>query len=731
MRLTPPPAQAGLVPRPRLTQALTAATDARLIIANAPVGYGKSTLLSQWYQQEDHDRVMAWLELERADSDPAILVSDIVHSIRMHAPGFGATVEPLLDARAGGMPETTAGRLVEELAAVPGGLTLVLDDYHLLRGQRVHQLMTELVTHLPAGTQLVLGTRADPALPLGRLRALGAMTELRAGDLRFDVETTAALMASAGVRIRSEDVATLVERTEGWPGGLYLALLSLRDEPDPTAFVESFAGSHRHIADYLSEQVLRRQSGAMRTFLLRTSVLDRMCGPLCDALLDAGKSHSVLEKLERSNVFVVPLDDSRDWYRYHQLFHQMLRAELARTEPGAVPGLRRRASQWLEDDGQLEPAVQQLLAAHDFECAVEVIGRHWWDLFNSHRIDTVRGWLETMGTEVVAAYPAAALTAGWVSALQGQPEAMERWLRVAEGGSSDGQLPGLSHSLVSGAAAVRGLFGYSGLKARRTDLERAWDLEPVGSAWRPFLLWGLGHVALLSGDAGQAVAHFGRALRLTDPQQTVLTMITLAEMSLAQTKLGRVAAAEIMVRRAEAIAAASGLTSDSRSSGVALARGAVLVAQGRLTAGGHEMERALTLRASPGQLSPWPTLEVLLELAGVRTLLGDRLGARSLLVEAQALLADLPDAGDLPRRLEENERLLDNSGRPLAYGQRLTSGEMAVLRLLPTPKSHSQIGADLFVSVNTVKSHNRAIYRKLGVSSRESAVQRATELDLL
>jgi LuxR family maltose regulon positive regulatory protein len=208
-------------------------------------------------------------------------------------------------------------------------------------------------------------------------------------------------------------------------------------------------------------------------------------------------------------------------------------------------------------------------------------------------------------------------------------------------------------------------------------------------------------------------------------------MMTLAEMSLAQTRLGEVTAAEVMVHRAEVIATASGLTGDSRSSGVALARGAVLVAQGRLTAGSLEMGRALSLRASTGQLSPWPTLEALLELAGVRTLLGDRVGARSLLVEAQALLADLPDAGDLPRRLEENERLLDHSSRPLAYGQRLTSGEMAVLRLLPTSKSHSQIGADLFVSVNTVKTHNRAIYRKLGVSSRERAVQRATELDLL
>jgi LuxR family transcriptional regulator, maltose regulon positive regulatory protein len=609
---------------------------------------------------------------------------------------------------------------------------LVLDDYHYLRGRNVHGLMGRLLAGLPHAGQLAIATRADPPLPLGRLRAAGAMFELRADALRFSEDEAHRLLTFSRIALDPADLTTLVESTEGWPAGIYLAALSLRSEQDPSGFVRRFAGTHRHVTDYLSEEVLRRQPGATRRFLTRTSILGRMCAGLCDAVMDGGESQAMLERLEHSNLFVVPLDDDRRWYRYHQLFAQMLRAELARKQPELAPALHRRASVWFEAEGWHEEAVAHALAGRDASRSAELVARYWLDMFNICRLGTVRGWLDEMGDEAIAAQPAAALTAAWVAGLIGEPEAMERWLATAELGTHDGPLPDGTVSLESGAAIVRGVFGYSGLEARRANLARALDLEPSASPWRPFLLWGLGHVALLSGDHERARALFRDVLRLADERrQAVLTVIALAELSLAETNLGNTDAATIHARRAEMIVNEGGLIADPRSSSVWLALGSVLVANGELRAGHEAMERALRLRRGGPGLSPWPTLEVLLALAPVRFTLGDADGAAGLLSEVRVILADLPDAGNLGRRLEEIRRQLEVSGRELAFGEALTDRELAILKLLPSQLSQRAIAAELFVSLNTVKSHSRAIYRKLGASSREEAIERARELALI
>lgn len=298
----PPPSGSGWVARPRLVQALKNASDKPLVLIDAPVGYGKSTVLAQWREAEQGRRSFAWLSLTKQDSDPTRLRAHLAASLRQVAADFGATVEPALEIPGAAPVEGVLARVLDELAALPP-FVLVLDDYHHLRGRNVHDLMERLSEGLPQTGQLAIATRADPPLPLGRLRAAGAMFELRADALRFTEEETQKLLAFSHIAMDAADVSTLVERTEGWPAGIYLATLSLRTEHDPSEFVRRFAGTHRHVADYLSEEVLRRQPAATRRFLIRTSILERMCAELCNAVKDDGESQAMLERLERSNLF--------------------------------------------------------------------------------------------------------------------------------------------------------------------------------------------------------------------------------------------------------------------------------------------------------------------------------------------------------------------------------------------------------------------------------------------
>jgi LuxR family transcriptional regulator, maltose regulon positive regulatory protein len=730
-KLVPPRVGGGWISRPRLIGVLTGSADARLLLVDAPVGYGKSSLLAGWRAAEDGSRSFAWVSLDEADSDPMRMLTHILAAIRTEFEDFGTEILPQLRATGAASTDVVLGNLLDELSDVPAPLVIVLDDYHRLPGGRSRDLVGGLVMGIPATTQVALSTRADPQLPLGRLRAMGSMSEIRAADLRFDGTEATRLLEASGVSLSAAEVTSLVERTEGWPAGLYLAALSLRSEPDPSAFVAHFAGTHRHVADYLSEEVFQREPDATRAFLVRSSVLDRMCGTLCDAVLETTGSQEILEELEHSNLFVVPLDDERIWYRYHHLFGELLRAELARTDPGLATRIHTAASDWFEARGLHEDAIRHAISAGDYTVAGDLITQHWPSLMSAGRLETVRQWLRGLGDDVIEMHPAVALTAGWMAALGGEPEAMERWLIAVEkhtGGADPVDWPS---SLEAGVMTVRGLFGFRGLNARHRDLVRARELEPLGSRWDPLLVWALGHVALLSGDLPDAKRRFEEALSLTPPRDAMSLIIVLSWLSIVQTELGQPDTGVKLARRAEAVARESGLTADPRAAGIPLAIGLAAAANSDMAAAQDAMERALDMRRGGRRLGPWVTLEVLLALAPIRFTRGDTPGAEGLLDEARALLAELEDAGDLPRRLEETDRLLRRSGRDAGFGQTLTDREMAVLRLMPSDMSLREIGGQLYLSLNTVKTHSRAIHRKLGVSSRSGAVDRARDLRLL
>jgi LuxR family maltose regulon positive regulatory protein len=426
-----PRARRGLVDRPRLRERLSRVTESRLTLISAPAGFGKTTLLSAWLAAAGTDRV-AWLSLEESDRPPASFWTYVITALRTVVPGIGAALLPL-PSSAQAPIETVVAALVNELAAVPDDVVLVLDDYHLVDGGELSASMTFLLEHLPERVHLVISTRADPALPLARLRARGELVEIRAADLRFTVDETAAYLTDAsGLELPVADVATLAGRTEGWIAALQLAVLSMRGRADVGGFIAGFAGDDRYIVDYLVEEVLRGQPERVRGFLTRTSVLDRLSGPLCDEVTGEPGGKAMLEALERANLFVVPLDDSRHWYRYHHLFGDVLHTHLLDDRPGEVPDLHRRASDWYDRHDEPVPAVLHALAAGDVERAAALVELAIPGLSRDRQEATIRRWVDDLPADVVRNRPVLAIRLVGGLMASGEFATVEDRLRDAE-----------------------------------------------------------------------------------------------------------------------------------------------------------------------------------------------------------------------------------------------------------------------------------------------------------
>ncbi len=436
-KLLAPRVRRGWIERGGLVDYL-AGVPARLLLVKAPAGFGKTTLVSQWDSRTDGKRTFAWISLDAEDNDPARLWWHVTSALQRACPAFDA--QGVLAVFRGRVPDfagTVLPLLLHELAKLPEPVVLVLDDYHVIKDRDCHDQVAFAVQHLPPTVQLVLITRAEPALPLARLRATGDMAEIRAEELRFASPEVAELVATvAGVELSRDDLADLVDRTEGWPAGVYLAALSLCGHPSPGAFIRQFTGDSRFIADFLAEEVLRRQPAEVRQFLARTSILSRFSAPLCEAVDGPAGARAMIEHLERENLFVVPLDDTREWFRYHHLFAQVLRSELTRSEPGIVPELHRRASAWFLRSGLADEAIIHAHAARDVAGVIKLIAWHWYAYVASGRVATVRRWLSLLGDEMISADPVAAHCAVWTAALSGDRESVRRWLPDRQDGGA-------------------------------------------------------------------------------------------------------------------------------------------------------------------------------------------------------------------------------------------------------------------------------------------------------
>ena len=421
------------VARPRLSERLSRGAESALTLVSAPAGFGKTTLLAEWLAVAAADgRSVAWLSLDQRDNDPALFWTYLVAALNTGAPGGGAGALSLPQPP---QPPNEAGlvALLNDLDAISNDVVLVLDDYHVIDARDVQDAMAFLLEHLPPQIHLVIASRADPPLPLARLRGRGELAEIRAADLRFTPgEAAAYLNEVMGLVLTAADVAALEGRTEGWIAALQLAALSMQGREDVTAFIDGFAGDDRYIVDFLAEEVLQRQSEHVQHFLLQTSILDRLSGPLCDAVTGQDDGKAKLTALERGNLFLVPLDDRRRWYRYHQLFADVLHARLLDEQPDDVPELHRRASRWLEQNGEPSEAIRHALAARDFERAADLVELAIPAMRRSRQEAAVLGWLELLPDEVIRVRPV--LSVGFAGALLagGEFERVEARLRDAE-----------------------------------------------------------------------------------------------------------------------------------------------------------------------------------------------------------------------------------------------------------------------------------------------------------
>ena len=432
-KLHVPRPQPGFVPRPRLVQALSQGLARGRVLVCAPAGFGKTSLLADW--AGGGGRPVAWLGLDAGDNDPARFWRYVVAALDRAQPGIAERLGPLLGPPAPRSFEGLVTALINELADQPGRdeVRLVLDDYHLVDAGPVHESVAFLLENLPPGLLLVVSGRADPPLPLARLRARGLLAELRAAELRFTTEEAAALLgAAAGPVLPDAAVAALTARTEGWAAGLQLAALSLRGRTDAAGFVAAFSGSHRFVLDYLADEVLDGQPGPVRAFLLETSVLERLSGELCDAVTGRSGSQEMLQDIERAGLFLVPLDEVRGWWRYHHLFAGLLRARLEQEQPGRVQELHRAAAAWSDEHDLADDAVRHALAAGDAAWAAQLVERYVDTLLRRSEGVTLRRWLSTLPVEVQRARPRLCLAQGFNAVVSGQLEAIEPLLDDAE-----------------------------------------------------------------------------------------------------------------------------------------------------------------------------------------------------------------------------------------------------------------------------------------------------------
>ena len=740
-KLHAPPVRAEWVQRQEAIRRLPE-SGAKLVLVSAPAGFGKTTLVAQWRSSSIGSRPFAWVSLDSGDDDPGRLWWHVVSALQRGVPAFRG--EEVLTALVGQAPDFD-GRvlplLVNELAALGERgkrIVLVLDDYHLIKERSCHHQVAWLLLHLPASAQIVIVTRADPLLPLGRMRAAGEMVEIRAHDLRFGpAEAGALVSAVSAAELSSPDLADLVDRTEGWPAGVYLAALCLRADMTPSTFISQFTGDNRFIVDFLVDDVLSQQPDEVRQFLARTSILDRFCAPLCDAVVGTAGTSKIIDALQRENLFVVSLDDNRQWFRYHHLFAQVLRGQLTRTEPALVPGLHARASAWHRASGSEDEAITHALAAGDHASAVALIAGHHHLYIGSGRIATVRRWLRLLGDGQIARSPLAAHTAMWLAAVCGEQQTARRWLPIVQAATDAGPLPDGMRSFEFSAAVMQSSFGFDGIGPMRAAGARAAALETdPGSPWYALANSAFGMALYFSGEFELAAQQL-RNTRIGSTPVALARLQGLTVMTLLAVEAGTIARAEEYAQAALDLVMdpGQGLGTAPQSSLAYAASGAVHAASGRLYAARNDLEHSLRIRRRWPGLSSWPTVEVLLRLAAVLADLGERGTAAALLGEARRLITSLPDGAgaQLARleRLERLERLGNARSRTVAPAEPLTDRELEVLRLLRGPLSLRDIARELYVSPNTVKTHTRAIYRKLGASGRQDAMAKARELGLM
>ena len=729
------PSSPRLVVREALLETLTAGLSQPLTLIYGPAGSGKTMLVSQWVASVSETHPVAWLSLEADDNDPARFWTYMLEALRSVAPGIGEASLAILRAPGAGLVEEALPALINELADASGRFVLVMDDFHVIEDERVHEGMASLIEHLPGTLRIVMTSRVEPPLRVGTLRARARLGEIDAGQLRFSVAEAESMLNDVHrLGLPRETVERLHDRTEGWAAGLYLAVLSMRGREDASRFVDSFAGSDRLVVDYLASEVLGELREAELDFLLRTSVLDRLCAGLCDAVTEARDSRAMLDRIERVNYFLIPLDPRREWYRYHYLFGELLRHELERREPRRAAELHARAGQWFLDAGMISEAIGHLTQAGELDAASALIDEHWLAFTNAGQRETVARWMHQLPRGYIAGDGRLCLTQARTALTVGERDQVLGWADLAAQAPRNNPAvdPELGAELTIVRAAAWQLLG-----DMRQAEQLAGRFAPFdgSSTWHSLAACLLGTAARSFDSSDDARALFDTALTLgRSSPNLIVSMIALGRLALIAADRGDWRECGNKVQAAFDVIRANGLEEYWICSSAHIARGRLFRHDRRPAEAGVELERAVSLARRGAGLVEW--CYALTTLADLRRELGERRAARDLVLEARELLSRAPEPGSLALRLVEQlegalRLVVELSGpRPIVTDE-LTAREQTVLGLLPSGLSAREIADELGISRDTVKTHTKRIYQKLGVSSRRSAVARGRELGLL
>jgi ATP/maltotriose-dependent transcriptional regulator MalT len=726
-KLMLPRVHPGMLRRARLLEMLDRRAGPGLTMVDAAAGYGKTTLLRSWCIERPEPVI--WMTLDAADDDPVRLWTHLSTAVERLGTGLGGETLMRLGAR-GATVETAVDELMNGLAAYGQPITIVLDDFHALSSERSLQSIAHAIDRQAANARVLISTRSDPAISVARLRARGALTEIRARDLAFTVDEARELIVGEGIELSEESVELLVERTEGWPAGLYLAALWLRDLEDPDQGVRAFLGSARHVADYLTDEVLTALAPQTRDFLVRTSVLGRFTPELCDAVLGREDSAVLLAELERSNMFLVALDRGGEWYRYHHLFGELLQLGLDRQHADL---LRRHAAAWCRAHGLIDDAIDYAAAAGDAGAVAELLIEHHLEFVWGGRIEQFLGWVRWLPAERLLEHPLLpALAATCAALLAGESIETQQLLAVA--GQARRERPELWSPYVEAVVEVT-----RAMKIERGDVSAAVEhaRRAVAAARAGADMLTVGVLASLS----QALFFAGQ---LDEARRVALEAVerpdapdvpdgyvgALGLLALLDAEQGRTEGAEAWARQAISFARqnfqADSWTLSLAHLGLALA----CAGTGRLDEAEREALRGERLRRTPQ-----PTVghaHALLVLAQVRVARSRLARAAGDLKRARRAIAEFRDPGRLPTIAAAIEQDLAAHANPRNYElvEEPSAAELAVLRGLATDLSRREIGARLYISLNTVKTHTRELYRKLDVTSRAEAVARAEALGL-
>jgi LuxR family maltose regulon positive regulatory protein len=730
-KLRRPPVRSGTVRRSSLIERLARGDCGPVVSVAAPAGYGKTTLLSQWAERDG--QAFAWVSVDEADNDPKVLLTYIAEALDAVQP-VGARVFDALASPASSVPGSVVPRLAAAFSSMTTPVVVVLDDVHALHDSECRAALSVLAEHVPPGSRLALAGRVEPPVRTAQLRAEGKILEIGPGDLSLTCEEASALLRAAEVALGAEEVAELHRRTEGWPAGLYLAALSLGEGGSAGGAAISAGGGHRFVSEYVESEFLARISRRQRAFLTRTAVLERMCGPLCEAVLDRPGSAATLADLARSNLLLVPLDQRGQWYRYHHLFRDMLLAQLHRLEPELIPVLGRRAAGWCLRNGMDEDALEYSIAAGDVDGAARLVQELWLPAERQGRTATLQrwfGWLDDRGG--MRGHPMLAAGAAFVFETMGRPAEAERWADVVDRWQYQDPARPDDPATEAWAAVLRANLCRRGVEQMRADADEA--VRRCAEEGIPASAAGLlqGIARILCGDLDGGDASLEDAVSACEEAGAHENLAAaLCERSL-------VAMARNQWDRAEALTAQAGsVLREARIEDIYVTPLVCAVQaraawhRGDVPAVRRELVTAQRLRYLLTYAIPHVAVQARIELTRVHLALADLAGARTLMGEIDELLQRRPGLGTLVGEAGTLQARLGNEHESSVPGaSALTAAELRLLPLLSTHLSFPEIAAELFLSPHTIKSEMRSIYRKLGASTRNQAVTQARELGLL